>query len=186
MNPERKWDFLFRSAADPEYTTAKNFWEKEVKDNVNAYSSYRKTFSQVTADGAVLDNRTTKLALTHNTNSSYGPYKQYSAQREAPSKGFGQRQAPYKDQNNQHQAHHQDPTQQPQQPIKGQVCRDFNEGRDGHRDTWYCPEGRLHLCSSCGHTHPLYLHHTPKGKDTSGYKGKGKNKSTDKGGGNKN
>jgi hypothetical protein len=75
MNPTRKWDFLFRSAADPEYTTAKNVWEKEVKDNVNTYSSYRKTFGQITADGTVLDNRATKLALTCNPNSSYGPYK---------------------------------------------------------------------------------------------------------------
>lgn len=39
------------------------------------------------------------------------------------------------------------------------------------------------MCSSCGHTHPLYLHHAPKGKDKSGYKGKGKNKFKDKGGG---
>jgi phage terminase large subunit-like protein len=40
MNPARKWDFLFRSAADPDYTTAKNFWEKEVKDNVYAQRQF--------------------------------------------------------------------------------------------------------------------------------------------------
>jgi hypothetical protein len=42
MNPNRKWDFLFMAAAEPEYTTARNFWGKEVTNHVVSYSSFRK------------------------------------------------------------------------------------------------------------------------------------------------
>jgi hypothetical protein len=51
MNPARKWDFRFMAAADPEHTTAKNFWE----DLVTAYSSYQKICSQITSDDTGFD-----------------------------------------------------------------------------------------------------------------------------------
>jgi hypothetical protein len=96
MNPARQWDFLFRAAADPEYTTAKNFWEKEVKDNVLAYSSYRKTFTQITADGSVLDNLPRKVNITYNSST---PYRQQSSHPGVPAKGYGKRQSPDPDPN---------------------------------------------------------------------------------------
>jgi hypothetical protein len=67
MNPNRKWDFLFMAAAAPEYTTAKNCWDKEVKDHVLAYASYQKSFTQITADGTVLDNYHTATTTTSTT-----------------------------------------------------------------------------------------------------------------------
>jgi hypothetical protein len=87
----------------------------------------------------------------------YNDSIQYSAQLGVPSKGFGKRQASYQDPN------HQPPVRQ---PTEGQVCRDLNEGNEGHRDRFWCPEGRIHLCSICGHAaHPQYVHDAPKGKD---------------------
>jgi hypothetical protein len=104
----------------------------------------------------------------------YNDSIQYSAQLGVPSKGFGKRQASYQDPN------HQPPVRQ---PTEGQVCRDLNEGNEGHRDRFWCPEGRIHLCSICGHAaHPQYVHDAPKGKDKSGYKGEGNNKFKEKGG----
>jgi hypothetical protein len=173
MNPTCKWDFLFRAASDPEYTTAKNFWEKEVKDNVLAYSSYRKTFTQITADGTVLDNLPRKLNITYNNSAAI---RQQSSQPGGPAKGYGKRQAPCQDTN-----HH--PTFR--QPQKGhrptEFCRDFNEGKEGHKDRFFCPDGRAHLCTICGQQHPQYTHDRPKGKDKGGCKGKGEDKGGYKG-----
>jgi hypothetical protein len=56
MNPFREWDFLFRSAAEPEFPAAKANWEREVKDLAIAYIAYRKTFREIMASGSVLDN----------------------------------------------------------------------------------------------------------------------------------
>jgi hypothetical protein len=66
MNPARKWEFLFEAAADPEYTAAKKFWVKEVRDRVLAHSYYRKTGTQTIADSTVTDNLPRKVNATHN------------------------------------------------------------------------------------------------------------------------
>jgi hypothetical protein len=83
VNPNRKWDFLFVAAADPEYTTAENFWDKEVKDHMLAYASYRKSFTQITADGTVLDN------LPKQTDNNYN-HNNDNAGRQQPSHQAGQ------------------------------------------------------------------------------------------------
>jgi hypothetical protein len=164
MNPARKWDFLCRAAADPEYTTAKNFWEKEIRDKVLAYSSYLKTATQITADGTVTDNLPRKFNATHNNST---PNRQRPSHPGIPAKGYGKRQDPYLN---------PDPQLSCRQSGRGQVCRDFNEGKVGHRDRFLCPNGRIHLCAICGHPHPQFRHDRPKRKTKGRYKGKGEDK----------
>jgi hypothetical protein len=57
MNPERKWDFLFMSAANPEYNPVTAFWAEEAKDKINAYSSWDKSFAEVVDDGTIHNSR---------------------------------------------------------------------------------------------------------------------------------
>jgi hypothetical protein len=156
MNPKRKWDFLFMAAADPEYTTARNFWEKEVKDNVISYSSFRKSFDQITAGGTVLDNMHPKGTSTYN---------QTTLEDARKAKGNAKHRTRIHT-NIHHDIHKQ---------IKSiNICRDFNEGREGHSDRFYCSNGRAHICAICGQPHPQHSHDRPKGKDKGKDKGKSK------------
>jgi hypothetical protein len=68
------------------------------------------------------------------------------------------------------------------QTQKGiEICRDYNEGRKGHADKWFCPAGRSHVCTHCRQQHPAYNHETVKGKDKGNSKGKNKDNGKDKG-----
>jgi hypothetical protein len=166
MNPSRKWDFLFRAGSDPEYTTAKHFWDKEVKDHV----LYRKSFTQITPDGTVLDN------LPHKTNNNYN---NNTTNRQLISHHGG-----LPPNNRKRQAPHQDPSyssssRQPRQVQRGiDICRDFNEGKDGHTDRFFCPNGRSYICAICGQQHPQRHF---RGKDKGNSKGNHKDKGKDKG-----
>jgi hypothetical protein len=172
MNPDRKWDFLFMAAADPEYTTAKTIWDKEVKDFVAAYSSYRKSFTQITSDGTVLDN----------THKNHNNYNNNTANRQQSTHQSGAPQT-----NRKRQQTHQDPNYSTQsrrqrQPYKAlDICRDFNGGNEGHTDRTFCPTGRSHIYIICGQPHSQYNHITPKGKDKGSTKGKHKDEGKDKG-----
>jgi hypothetical protein len=49
------------------------------------------------------------------------------------------------------------------------TCRDFNEGRDGHADISFYPQGRIHACSSCGEQHSQHTRKSNGGLIICGY-----------------
>jgi hypothetical protein len=68
---------------------------------------------------------------------------------------------------------HSSSSRPPRQTHRGiEICRDYNEGREGHADNHVCPTCRSHVCAYYRQHHPACNREATKGEDKGSSEGK--------------